>query len=271
MKKQIAVFTLSKNEIDFLPAWTRHHSKLVDQSDIYILDHVSSDESVTKTLDSFPNVNVESVDFDTTDREFRGSWLSLVSNKQKQLLEQYEYVLFAETDEFVFPDKYVHAGWDSYLKTFKSKAKDGLYLRCKCIEVEHDYTRGEPSLDFNDSGNWLKNRNRCLAWWPEYRNRYGWSKPVLHCSPVDWVSGFHDIADIDGNIINGIVHDDELLAVHCHDIDINQAERRHIHRVKNSATLLVRLRNEVGGALRNELNVKLTRCVPIPQNFKNQF
>jgi hypothetical protein len=48
--KDCAVFTIVKNEKLFLPIWIKHYKKFFDDSDIYILDHESNDDS-TKNLD----------------------------------------------------------------------------------------------------------------------------------------------------------------------------------------------------------------------------
>jgi hypothetical protein len=80
MKKKCAVYTIVKNENYFLPKWIKHFTKYFDNSDIYILDHQSSDGS-TSNLD----VNVIEV---INELAFDHQWLlDTVENYQSVLLE----------------------------------------------------------------------------------------------------------------------------------------------------------------------------------------
>lgn len=71
MKKKCAIFTIAKNEDYFLPKWIKHYKKYFDVSDIYILNHQSSDGS-TDNLD----VNVVDV---FNELAFDHNWLLNVS------------------------------------------------------------------------------------------------------------------------------------------------------------------------------------------------
>jgi hypothetical protein len=268
-KKQLCVFTVSKNENVFLPAWTKHYSKYLEQNDIYVFDHLSTDNSISKMLDFTPKVSVECVDFDVSRFE---NYTNLVKAKQSSFLRQYEYVLFAETDEFIFPKKERHSGFDSYLKTYENKTKNG-QLRCQGIEIVHDYKSEHDKLDFDEVGTWTKHRNHCRAWYKPFSpSKALYSKPLLSNVELNWRNGFHDINDSKGIPIPNIYIDNELLFVHCHDIDIYECERRHQAKVNNfSNTLLIGAQVSVGSVLKEEFDVKLSKCVLIPPEYKEQF
>ena len=95
IKKKCAVFTTVKNESIFLPIWLRHYQQYFDNQDIYVLDHHSTDGS---TLNLPVNVKTVANDY-VNDHE----WLvKIAQDFQKELLKEYECVVFAESDEILY-------------------------------------------------------------------------------------------------------------------------------------------------------------------------
>ena len=128
-------------------------------------------------------------------------------------------------------------------------------------------------MDFSDYGNWLKGRDRCRAWYrPHSPTKMLYSKCLLSHSVLNWRNGFHDINLVNGTPILSIPIDSELLLVHCHDIDITECERRHKIRTDNpNSTLQACAQISSGDTLKKELDVKLSKCIEIPQVYKSQF
>lgn len=169
MKRRCAVFTIVKNENYFLPIWLKHYKKYFDNSDIYVLDHQTTDGS-TDNLD----VNVEKV---INELAFDHAWLvQVIQDKQKELLEKYECVLFAESDELVYhPQKPLSYLIDEFLNSEKQ------YQTCTGYEVTQDLDKEIP---LNVDDNIFDHRN----YWFRYHD---YDKTLLTKIPLSYVWGFH--------------------------------------------------------------------------------
>lgn len=202
-KKKCAVFTIVKNENYFLPIWLKHYKKYFNNDDIYVLDHQSTDGS-TEDLD----VNVELI---INELAFDHQWLvDTVQNFQIKLLEEYESVLFAESDELVYTlDKPLNKVIDEFLL-------DNLCILQTCTTKEVMENIGvEKELEFGDEI--FKHRNQ---WFdnPIYH------KSLLSKVPLKWVWGFHFIK-------NGTPDKKyDLQMVHLHRCDFNLMLQRHKER-----------------------------------------
>ena len=97
-KKRAAAFTIVKNENYFLKKWIDHYSKYYNLSDLFVLDHYSKDES-TKNLD----VNVFQPDINGGELAYDHDWMkSWIEKTYKDLLNDYECVMFTDVDEIIF-------------------------------------------------------------------------------------------------------------------------------------------------------------------------
>jgi hypothetical protein len=204
MKKKSAVFTIVKNENYFLPIWIKHYKKYFDESDMYILDHQSNDGS-TNNL----SVNVVLV---TNELAFDHQWLvNTVQNFQKELLEKYECVVFAESDELIYSiEKPLN---EIILDLINNPSED--YITCIGYEVIE--MKGETSL--NQSDEIFKNRN----YWFKYSN---YDKTLISKIPLTWCWGFHHV---NGKIIN---QSHGLYMTHLHRVDFEMMLKRHEDRAK---------------------------------------
>lgn len=91
----MAIFTLVKNEKYFLQKWLSYYKQFFANEDIYVIDHETTDGS-TNNLD----VNVIKV---TNNNRINSKWLVDTAEAQyKELLEKYNYVMYTDSDEFIF-------------------------------------------------------------------------------------------------------------------------------------------------------------------------
>ena len=98
MKRDIAIFTIVKNEPYFLPKWIEYYSKSFDKRDMYVLDNESTDGSTNNLC-----VNVEKViTASVNPNNLNYIWITDVVKAQFQkLLNSYNYVFYVDVDEFV--------------------------------------------------------------------------------------------------------------------------------------------------------------------------
>jgi hypothetical protein len=246
MKKKCAVFTIVKNENYYLPIWLKHYKKYFPNNDIYILDHQSTDGS-TSDLD----VNVIQL---VNELAFDHQWLvDVISNFQKHLLQEYESVLFAESDELIY-------SLDGDLNLLIDKFLSDPYvnfLSCHSHEVIQDL-ENEPPLSETDEI--LKHRNNWFYW-----DMY--DKTLLTKIPLQYDWGFHNTI--------GYAKDFkyDLFLLHLHRCDFELMLKRHEERATKW-----RLKEDGGGGQhrisdRKELlkwfNNVPSLIEPIPQNHKN--
>ncbi|MFT4261396.1 MAG: glycosyltransferase family 2 protein [Candidatus Woesearchaeota archaeon] len=92
--KKIAAFTIVRDESYFLPLWIAYYKSVADY--ILVLDNNTEDGS-TKNLD----VDVREVKGEYAyDQKFINK---VVRKTQRELLKEYDYVIYAEADEILIP------------------------------------------------------------------------------------------------------------------------------------------------------------------------
>jgi len=191
-----ALLTIVKNESIFLPIWLKHYKNHFDPSDIYILDHQSIDGSTDNT-----GCNVEVV---KNDDAFDAKWLlKTVTDKHRELLKEYKYVVFAEADEIIHHKSNCSL---SYVLDYYDRD----VIRCNGFEVIHHYET-EPDIDLNK--NILKQRSK---WY----NSETFSKPTITKIPVNWCLGFH-------NCNYCVDINEDFLLIHLHRFDFNYTCERN--------------------------------------------
>jgi Glycosyl transferase family 2 len=191
-----AVFTIARNEPKFLPLWLAYYGHHFAPSDIYVLDHDSTDGSTASLGDSCIRVAVH------RDKIFDHMWLKgTVEDFQSFLLRSYSAVLFAEIDEFVVPDPSRYEGLGAPA------------ARCTGYSVVHYPDEGEPPLRFEQAV--LRQRK----YWhrsPSY------SKRLLSKVPLFWNVGFH--AEFNAP---AAPPDPDLYLIHLHRVDYDYCLARH--------------------------------------------
>jgi len=197
-----AVFTIAQNEPRFLSLWLRYYRRYFDQSDVYVLDHDSTDGS-TDGIEA--DCNVVAVHRDVS---FDHMWLTgTVEDFQAFLLRSYDAVLFAEVDEFVIADPRHYAGLGEYIERF-----DGVAACCTGYNVVH--YPDEPPLRFAEPV--LRQRR----YW--HRSPQWYSKRLLGRVPLSWNIGFHQEFNAPG-----VEPDPHLYLAHLHRVDYEYCLERH--------------------------------------------
>jgi len=246
MKRKCAVFTIVKNENYYLPIWLKHYKKYFNNEDIYVLDHQSTDGS-TQNLD----VNVIPL---VNELAFDHQWLvNVISDFQHHLLQGYESVLFAESDELIYSlDEDLNVLIDKFVLD-----PDINFLSCHSHEVIQDL-ENEPSLNKTDEI--LKHRNNWFYW-----DMY--DKTLLTKIPLQYEWGFHNTIGYPKNFKY------DLFLLHLHRCDFELMLERHEERA-NKWKL-----KEDGGGFQHRISdkeelLKFFHSIPtpiesIPQSHKN--
>ena len=203
MKKNSAIFTIVKNENYFLPIWIKHYKKYFEESDIYILDHQSTDGSTNNlTVNVIPVIN---------ELAFDHNWLvTTVQDFQKELLEKYECVVFAESDELLYS---IEKPLNEIIIDLINDTNQE-YITCIGFEVIE--MREERSLTPDDEI--FKNRN----YW--FKHSLHYDKTLISKIPLSWCWGFHSANGKEKKFTHG-VH-----MVHLHRVDFEMMLKRHEER-----------------------------------------
>lgn len=202
MKKKCAVFTTVKNESIFLPIWLRHYQQYFANEDIYVLDHSSTDGS---TFNLPVNVCLVSNDY-VNDHE----WLvKTAQDFQRQLLQEYQCVVFAESDEILYSiDKPLNETLNDFIQG------DDLYATCSGYSVIQD-TQNELALSPDDYI--FEKRN---LWYKDAAE----DKTLVSKVPLEWNWGFHSLKGRNNN------YHRDLYIAHLHRFDFETMVKRHQER-----------------------------------------
>jgi hypothetical protein len=200
-RRRGAAFTVVQNEAVMLPLWLDYYGRQFPASDLYVLDHNTTDGSTDAIGDRCQRVPIH------WNTSFDHRWLrSTVEAFQAFLLQSYETVLFAEADEFIVADPRRYAGLSDYFARLESPA-----ARCTGFEVVHQID--EPPIRFDA---------------PILAQRGWWHASALYCKrsvskiPLRWSEGFHEEFVGPDN-----PPDPELLLVHLHRVDYDWCLERH--------------------------------------------
>jgi len=210
-KRKSAVFTIVKNESFFLPFWLDHYKKHFESEDIYILDHSSSDGSIALAQKQNPDINIIPV---KNEKVFDHNWLlQTVINAQSELLTDYECVLFAEADEFI----YSLTGLKNSINDFIES--ENQYSTC----IGYDIIQAPSENSFLDMF-WLYGEDifEHRQFWTPNPSHY--NKTLLSKLPLDWCMGFHTIGEKPSNYTG-------LYLAHLHRVDFDTMYKRNIRAI----------------------------------------
>lgn len=200
-RRKRAVFTIVQNEPVFLPLWLRHYGRDFEPTDVYVLDHDSTDGSTDALGTTCRRAPVHRT------HSFDHTWLkTTVEAFQSFLLCSYETVLFTEVDELIVADPRRYDGLASYI--------DGLQAPAACCtgyNVVHQ--PAEAALRFDEP--LLAQR----AYWHPAPN---YSKRLLARVPLAWSLGFHTEANVPE-----VLPDPDLLLIHLHRVDLDTCIARN--------------------------------------------
>jgi|SRR5581483_3529029 len=211
-----AAFTITRNEPLFLRTWLNYYTSNFPPEDVYVIDNSTDDGSVEEARLLHPRVNFVCV-------PSRGTHVSLflkqvVEQMQRELLQRYPVVVFAETDEFLIPNaKYVNLR--DYCERFL-KSKDQWRRAVGWNVVQQP---GEAMLSRTPGAQLLVDR-RSMWRLPMY------DKTLVTKVPMTYQRGFHNF------YLNGIKQvnepiDPTLSLLHGWCLDVDEYFRRHSARL----------------------------------------
>lgn len=214
MKRKKAVFTIVKDENWLLHKWLEYYLLNFNRSDIYILNHLST----TTELDSELYINCCNHLPIYNDKSFDHKWLCEVACRfQGFLLQSYEYVLFAESDEFIVPDPSKYDSLAGYIDKLIADGGQPPFVRCAGLEIQHDY-ENEPAIKLNQP---LLSQRK---YW-HHNNVY--AKTLLSRVPLHWQLGFHTT-----NESGTIPPNDDLLLIHYKKLDFDLLLKKNMDAMK---------------------------------------
>lgn len=205
-KRPWCALTIVREEDFYLPKWYKYHSQFLDDRDIYVIHHITSNpDTCTDFIKDKVNILPE------YNEVFSSLWLNKIVRKyHRQLLEKYEAVCFTEVDEILFTDPKVCPDLGAFMKSFLSQDEQ-TNVRCVSYTMMHLPDK-EPGSFINDK-NILDQRK----YW--YRYNY-YDKPLISKVPLDWVLGFHTAPGM-GPIVPC------LYMIHFHQYDFDRYMERH--------------------------------------------
>ena len=201
MDLKVAVFGLFHKEALMIPYWQNYYGNLFGVENLYPVGDLKNDFFMG--LFAVPKKNL--IELNAHYQSDYDLHVSTVTKVQKQLLETYDVVIFAEADEFFVPDLTKYKD----LKHFLVNNQDD-YFTAQGYNVISDID-SEPILDPTKS---LLSQRK---WW--FKNT-GESKTLIVRKPViSYSGGFHICYP-------SIPEHPDLYNIHLHDIDYNYSNVR---------------------------------------------
>jgi hypothetical protein len=203
VKKPFAIFTLTHNEALFLRVWCNYYCPLFSPENVFILDHDGQDDSVASASERHPGLHVSRV---TNPIVNDHGWMrTLIQETQARLLEDYEVVVYAETDEFLIPEK--DESLTALLERFRVDP-DRQLLQATAWHPIHQFRSGEPPLVPAESHSLLESRG---SMWrlPSY------DKTLVTKAPLQYELGFHKLVGAEDT-----TPDPDLILLHAWMVDL---------------------------------------------------
>jgi len=192
-----------RDETVFLPIWLQYYSRCFASRDIYVYDHGSTDGSVAAarkrcafqlSVVGHPVFN----DFPW--------YTAFIQRAQRELLESYDVVVFAEADEILWHP----SGLGRYLHAFERGADQRDAVRATGWSLWHDRTH-EPDLDLSRS---IVSQRRYLV------RDLLYDKALITRVPLTYGFGFHWAKECRET-------DPELMLLHLHTMDYRLGLQKH--------------------------------------------
>ena len=196
-RKSRALLTYVHNEPVFFPIWLGYYSRFFAPEDIYVLDHDTTDGSLSGS--GFVRIPVSHPSVDN-------QWFVRIAEEhQHELIERYDVVVVTDSDEIIAPDPRWGTLGD-YIDRIDEK-----FVTCYGHELLHmrdeepPYDADRPVMDQR-------------SYW--YENGL-YDKPSIAMAPMEWVVGFH--TPVDGSVN----FDPDLYLIHLHRMDYDVCLERH--------------------------------------------
>jgi len=197
--QKISAFTHVYNETNMLDLWIKYYGGLFGYSNIYVIDHGSTND--------FKNKIPKEVNCVTIPRGQCDHWniSKYCGQFQRFLLTQYKWVINTDCDEFLMVSE--NNDWESMLSTYQ----ESVNIQPKyAFDVVHDYTK-ELELNYN---------NPILSQRSKMYSNLSYIKTYITAKPTTWGPGFHKCYD--DSVVN-----DNLYAFHLKMIDSKVTLKRN--------------------------------------------
>ncbi len=166
---RLAVITMVHNEAFFLPLWYRHYGSQLGPDNLYVIDHGSTDGSVSESYGN--RIRIARDKFDDASRAV------MVADLHKSLLRFYDAVIYTDVDEIIIPRSSRYAGLVDY-----AERRSVAVPRCCGVNVVPQ-SPAAPELDLSLF---------LLPQRPVAFPTHWYCKPLLASQPMEWAPGFHD-------------------------------------------------------------------------------
>eukprot|EP01034_Spumella_vulgaris_P025310 gene25310-31753_t len=226
-----AMITITHNEEKLFPVWIRYHMRHFHPSDIYVLDHITTDNSTHPS--KIPRgVNVMHLEGNryTMPVLFRSQVIKVYQDRL--LRSGYKCVLFSDTDEIVIPHPTVYPkGLGDYLTKFAADTSRE-YHRVTAWELGHmswgngSKSSQEPPLDWSRS---------VLAQRRFFAHDTVYNKPLLTKMPMTYRPGFHRVYHI--KLDRNIPTDTDLIMFHLRSMDQTFCLHREVEKYNMTKTM----------------------------------
>jgi hypothetical protein len=204
----VAVLTMTRDEGSMLRRWVDHYGSAVGRKNLLVLDDNSSDGS-TARLDC-PVVPLPNL---PGGAEFERTRMRILNGFARGLLACYDFVIFADVDEFLIPDPSKHAN----LRQFLAARRDVPVIAPVALNVVHvvgkegEFDPNRPVLDQRSYAKFVP----------------GMCKPSIKQIDAQWAVGSHGIN-------HSFAVDRELFMLHLKFFD-----ETHLQRVSRNRSELV--------------------------------
>jgi glycosyltransferase involved in cell wall biosynthesis len=166
---KIAIVTMVYNEADYLPIWTNYYGRQIGLSNLFVVDHGSTDGSTSGLGD----VNILRIPRSPQDDPKRAAFISKLCSS---LLDYYDFVIYIDVDEIAVADPRYHANLATFCGTVSKPILNAIGINVihrMGHELAFDPTRG-----VLDQRSWVFSSSSMC-------------KPILIRRPVQWAQGFH--------------------------------------------------------------------------------
>ena len=256
MKKDFAIFTIVQNEKYFLPKLIKYYTQYIAPEDFYILDHDTTDRS-TDNL----SVNVEKVSYQFS---FDHAWLvKTVQGFQKKLLSKYKYVIFVESDDFLYNLE------GDFISTLIDTFKNYNAIINIGYNIIHDYKDSESSSNFDITNDEFM--TSCVSKRSYWSRKPNHDKALVVNTPCNYTHGFHGFSFADKSSGFKSIKLPSLFLAHLHTVDWKLNAKRITHRINDKKFL----KNDSGAPhnksmqeQENHFNFFLKSKEEIPSNHK---
>jgi len=203
---KIACFTIVRNEQIRLPIWYKYYSQFFSDEHIYIIDN-GSEQPLKIGSTNFSTLSFHGMDHERINKH--------VKEFQKELLKKYDWVIFAEVDEFLVVDP-DHGNLLSFMEEYDKKPEVMIH-KARGYNVIHSKTE-EPPLDLSKP---------VLGQRKYWRQTSSYDKPLISRISIDWDLGFHGFVEEDISL-ELETYDPRLYLIHLHywDYDLTKARNR---------------------------------------------